>query len=167
MSQAFWKVYKSKVLQTFNAEEDGEIQEESDTAEMIEPEKQDMGEEGLNMSQLAKKVQGALGWRSITSLFGKEEEEHRTDHGADTRPEEEEEQPSSPNLQETPQERNPSALWSVFSRRWQQSSTERTQSRGVLAEPPVDSNVAQHTEETPFRWGFLTSKIAELRSKSD
>ncbi|KAM8976258.1 uncharacterized protein C1orf232 homolog [Pelodytes ibericus] len=164
MSQGFWKVYKAKVLQTFNAEQ--EDMQENDTTEMIEPENQAEDEEGLNMSQLAKKVQGALGWRSVTSLFSKEEEQG-AGHTEETRPEQEIEQPPCQHPPENLPERNPSALWDVFSSRWQQGSAERSQGKGVLAEPPVESNAAQHTEETPFKWGFLTSKLAELRSKGD
>ncbi|XP_053310506.1 uncharacterized protein C1orf232 homolog [Spea bombifrons] len=166
MSQGFWKVYKAKVLQTFNAEQDGETQEENDTTEIIEPESPDIGEEGLNMSQLAKKVQGAFGWRSVTSLFSKDEDQ-RMDQRAEYTTEQESEQPPCPPPQENPPERNPSALWGVFSSRWHQNSAERSQGRGVLAEPPVESSSTQQFEETPFRWGFLTSKLAELRSKGD
>ncbi|XP_075437521.1 uncharacterized protein C1orf232 homolog isoform X2 [Ascaphus truei] len=157
--QGFWKVYKAKVLQTFNAEQEGEAQEESYTAEVIEPDTPDVEDEGLNMSHLARKVQGALGWRSVTSLFSKEEEQ---------RPEQGAEQPSASCPSEaTPHERSSSGLWDVFANRWQQSSVEPPEPQGVLAEPPEEHSEAQYPEEMPFKWGFLTSKLAELRGKSD
>ncbi|KAM4796322.1 uncharacterized protein C1orf232 homolog [Rhinophrynus dorsalis] len=160
MSQNFWKLYKAKVLQTFNTEQEGETHEESDTAEMIEPENPESEDEGINMSQIAKKVQGALGWRSVTSLFHKEGEQ---------KAEQEAEQPPAQLSSDNPQEKRSSALWDVFASRWQQSSAERSEAQGVLAEPPEGPTEAQQSEpeEIPFRWGFLTSKLAELRSKSN
>ncbi|XP_069828652.1 uncharacterized protein C1orf232 homolog [Dendropsophus ebraccatus] len=165
MSQSFWKVYKAKVLQTFNAEQDGETLEESETTE-IEPENPENGEEGLNMSQLAKKVQGTFGWRTVASLFTKEEEEE-TDQGVEQQPEMETEQNPSYRTSETPPQKSSSALWNVFASRWQQSNAQRSEARGVLAEPPEEHNEAPRAEETPFRWSFLTSKLAELRSKNE
>ncbi|XP_063810824.1 uncharacterized protein C1orf232 homolog [Pseudophryne corroboree] len=166
MSQNFWKVYKAKVLQTFNTEQDGETHEESDTAEIINAENMDNGDEGLNMSHLAKKVQGAFGWRSVTSLFTKEEE-HRTDENIEHRPEQAAEQSPSSHPPDNLPQKSPSALWDVFSTRWHQSSAEHSEARGVLSEPPPEQHEAQQAEETPFRWSFLTSKLADLRSKSD
>ncbi|XP_075437523.1 uncharacterized protein C1orf232 homolog isoform X4 [Ascaphus truei] len=129
------------------------------TAEVIEPDTPDVEDEGLNMSHLARKVQGALGWRSVTSLFSKEEEQ---------RPEQGAEQPSASCPSEaTPHERSSSGLWDVFANRWQQSSVEPPEPQGVLAEPPEEHSEAQYPEEMPFKWGFLTSKLAELRGKSD
>ncbi|XP_066428566.1 uncharacterized protein C1orf232 homolog [Eleutherodactylus coqui] len=166
MSQSFWNVYKAKVLQTFNAEEDGETLEESDTAEIIEPEIPENEDDGLNMSQIAKKVQGTFGWRTVTSLFTKEEEQ-RTDERIEQRPEMATEQTSSSCTSDNPAQKSSSALWNVFTSRWQQSTVQHSEARGVLAEPPEEHNEAQHVEETPFRWGFLTSKLAELRSKNE
>ncbi|KAM3933725.1 uncharacterized protein C1orf232 homolog [Leptodactylus fuscus] len=163
MSQSFWKVYKTKVLQTFNAEQDGEALEESDAAEIIEPEKSELEDEGINMSQLAKKVQGTFGWRTVTSLFTKEDEEV-ADQREEERPEMSTEQ--TPSSDTTPQ-KSSSALWDVFTSRWQQSTVQRSEARGVLAEPPEEHIEAQHVEETPFRWSFLTSKLAELRNKNE
>ncbi|XP_071993179.1 uncharacterized protein C1orf232 homolog isoform X1 [Engystomops pustulosus] len=166
MSQSFWKVYKAKVLQTFNAEHDEEAFEENDTAEIIEPEKSENGDEVLNMSQLAKKVQGTFGWRTVTSLFTKEEDQG-TDQRDEQRPEMSAEQTPSSRTSDSPPQKSSSALWDVFTSRWQQSNTQRSEARGVLAEPPEEHNEAQRAEETPFRWSFLTSKLAELRSKNE
>ncbi|KAM4700644.1 uncharacterized protein C1orf232 homolog [Discoglossus pictus] len=162
MSQGFWRVYKAKVLQTFNAEQEGEIQEESDIAEMIEPETPDVEDEGINMSQLARKVQGALGWRSVTSIFSREEQER-----VEQRPEQGEEETPVPQPTESPPQRTSSALWGVFTSRWQQSTAERSEERGVLAELPSEPSEPQRQEEAPFKWGFLTSKLSELRSKNE
>ncbi|KAM5180429.1 uncharacterized protein C1orf232 homolog [Mantella aurantiaca] len=166
MSQGFWKVYKAKVLQTFGTEQDGEALEESNTTEVIENESQDNGDEGLNMSQLAKKVQGAFGWRSVTSLFSKDDE-HRTEQDVEQIVEQAPEQAPPPCSEDHPSEKRPSALWDVFSSRWQQRSAERSEAIGVLADPPAEQNEVHHAEETPFKWNFLTSKLAELRSKNE
>ncbi|XP_075051642.1 uncharacterized protein C1orf232 homolog [Mixophyes fleayi] len=166
MSQSFWKIYKAKVLQTFNAEQDGETHEESESAEIIEAENLDNGGEELNMSHFARKVQGAFGWRSVTSLFTKEEEQ-RTDQKVEERPEQTVEQSPLSHPPDNPPQKKPSALWDVFSSRWHQSTAERSEARGVLSEPPDDHNEAQQAQETPFRWSFLTSKLADLTSKSD
>ncbi|XP_068125307.1 uncharacterized protein C1orf232 homolog [Hyperolius riggenbachi] len=140
--------------------------QQSDTSEMIENENQENEEEGLNMSQIARKVQGAIGWRSVTSLFSNDDE-HRTDPRAEPRPEQAMEQPSSSRSPDNPSEKRSTALWDVFSSKWQQRSAERSEARGVLSEPPEEHNEAHQPEETPFRWNFLTSKLAELRSKGD
>ncbi|KAM4048002.1 uncharacterized protein C1orf232 homolog [Anomaloglossus baeobatrachus] len=166
MSQGFWKVYKTKVLQTFNADHEEETMEESDSTEIIEPENPENGDEGINMSHFAKKVQGTFGWKTVTSLFTKEE-----DHGTDQRVEQEpemttEQTPSSCTSDNHPQ-KSSSPLWNVFTSRWQQSTVQRSEARGVLAEPPEEYNEAQHVEETPFKWSFLTKKISELRSKNE
>ncbi|KAM9321573.1 uncharacterized protein C1orf232 homolog [Gastrophryne carolinensis] len=163
---SLWSVYKAKVLQTFGTESDGEMPEESDTSEIIENENQENDAEGLNMSHLARKVQGAFGWKGVSSLFFKDEEQ-RTDQVVEQQPEQVLEQSPSSRFQDNPSEKRSSALWSVFTNKWQQRSAERTEARGVLSEPPAEQNESDHAEETPFRWNFLTSKLAELRSKSD
>ncbi|XP_056413434.1 uncharacterized protein C1orf232 homolog isoform X1 [Hyla sarda] len=166
MSQSFWKVYKAKVLQTFNAEQDGEVLEESDTPE-TEPENPENGEEGMNMSQLAKKVQATFGWRTVTSLFTKEDEEEGTDQRVEQRQEIATEQTPSSRTSDNPPQKSSTALWNVFTSRWQQNTVQRSEAKGVLAEPPEEHNEAKNGEETPFRWNFLTSKLAELRSKNE
>ncbi|CAJ0966755.1 unnamed protein product [Ranitomeya imitator] len=111
-------------------------------------------------------VQGTFGWKTVTSLFTKEEE-----HGTDGRVEQEpeittEETPASCTSDNHPQ-KSSSALWNVFTSRWQQNTVQRSEARGVLAEPPEERNEAQHVEETPFKWSFLTKKLEELRSKNE
>ncbi|XP_040277825.1 uncharacterized protein C1orf232 homolog [Bufo bufo] len=165
MSQSFWKVYKAKVLQTFNTEQNEEAHEESDTTEIIEPENQENGDEGLNMSQLARKVQGTFGWRTVTSLFTREEQE--TDQRVEQASEMETEETASSRTSDNPPQKSSSALWDVFTSRWQQSTVQPSEAKGVLEEPPEEHSETHHVEETPFKWGFLTSKLAELRSKNE
>ncbi|XP_075706701.1 uncharacterized protein C1orf232 homolog [Rhinoderma darwinii] len=133
---------------------------------MIEPDNPENGDEGLNMSQLARKVQGSFGWRTVTSLFTKEEEQE-TDQRFEQRPEIAAEQTPSSHTSDNPPQKSSSPLWNVFTSRWHQSAVQRSEAIGVLAEPPEEHNEAQHVEETPFRWSFLTSKLAELRSKNE
>ncbi|XP_072277858.1 uncharacterized protein C1orf232 homolog [Pyxicephalus adspersus] len=165
MSQSFWKIYKAKVLQTFGTEQDGETFEESNTSEVIQDESQDNEVEGLNMSQLARKVQGAFGWRSVTSLFTKDDE-HRSDQDVEQMEEQVPEEAPQSSL-DYPSEKRSSPLWDVFTSRWQQRSAEHSEAQGVLADPPEQQNEVHQAEETPFKWSFLTSKLAELRSKND
>ncbi|XP_077337198.1 uncharacterized protein C1orf232 homolog [Lithobates pipiens] len=163
---SLWKTYKTKVLQTFGTEEDGETLEESHPSEVTENENQEDGDEGLNMSQLARKVQGAFGWSSVTSLFSKDDD-HRTDQDVDQMAEQAPEQAPPSRSLDHPSEKRSSALWGVFTNRWQQKTSEHSEAKGVLADPPAEQNEAHHVEETPFKWNFLTTKLAELRSKSD
>uniref|UniRef100_A0A8C5Y161 Chromosome 1 open reading frame 230 n=1 Tax=Microcebus murinus TaxID=30608 RepID=A0A8C5Y161_MICMU len=78
MNQAFWKTYKSKVLQTLSGESEEDLTEERENPALVESEKTEPTEEASNaMSQLARRVQGVgvKGWLTMSSLFNKEDED--------------------------------------------------------------------------------------------
>ncbi|XP_053254690.1 uncharacterized protein C1orf232 homolog isoform X2 [Podarcis raffonei] len=156
MTQGFWKVYKAKVLQTLG----GELPEE----------------------ELQDEVQGVgvKGWRSVSSLFSREDEhkllapEPCPDHPLAARPEE-----------DSPSEKKTSGLWDVFATKWQQTSalekaaskaesgdqmSEGTGASGEMAaeEDSCTSldNDLREAEGVAFKWSFLTSKLAEIKNKS-
>ncbi|XP_074418903.1 uncharacterized protein C1orf232 homolog [Larus michahellis] len=171
MTQGFWRLYKAKVLQTLGgAREDGVLQEEGDPPELMETaEPPTLMEEGPSpVSQLARKVQGvgARGWRTLSSLFTREDEhqllspEPCADHPLAASP------PEPP-----PSEKSP-GFWDLFATKWQQASgldkgvspAEPDESPG---EPPGDDGSdLREPEEGAFHWGFLAGKLAEIRSKS-
>ncbi|KAJ1176296.1 hypothetical protein NDU88_001578 [Pleurodeles waltl] len=179
MSQAFWKVYKAKVLQTFGSEQEEELHEERDQPELIESGSPPPMDEGMqSVSQLAQKVQGAgaKGWRTMASLFNKEDE-HKL-----LTPDPVPDHPLAPKPEEPPKEKK-LGLWDVFATKWQQTSINRddTQSEysehvaenSSISEEPVNEdpyssngNETPEPAEMPFKWGFLTSKLAELKSKN-
>nr|KAF6443215.1 hypothetical protein HJG59_001788 [Molossus molossus] len=78
MNQAFWKTYKSKVLQTLSGESEEELAEERENPALVETETAEPTPEAFNpMSQLARRVQGVgvKGWLTMSSLFNKEDED--------------------------------------------------------------------------------------------
>ncbi|XP_023558802.1 uncharacterized protein C1orf232-like [Octodon degus] len=78
MSQAFWKTYKSKVLQTLSGESEEDLAEERENPALAASETAEPTEEAFNpMSQLARRVQGVgvKGWLTMSSLFNKEDED--------------------------------------------------------------------------------------------
>ncbi|XP_011810994.1 PREDICTED: uncharacterized protein LOC105521391 [Colobus angolensis palliatus] len=78
MNQAFWKTYKSKVLQTLSGESEEDLAEERENPALVESETAEPTEETFNpMSQLARRVQGVgvKGWLTMSSLFNKEDED--------------------------------------------------------------------------------------------
>ncbi|ERE83784.1 hypothetical protein H671_2g6455 [Cricetulus griseus] len=78
MNQAFWKAYKSKVLQTLGGESEEDLAEERENPALVESETAEPQEEAFNpMSQLARRVQGVgvKGWLTMSSLFNKEDED--------------------------------------------------------------------------------------------
>uniref|UniRef100_A0A672KSP8 Testis development-related protein-like n=1 Tax=Sinocyclocheilus grahami TaxID=75366 RepID=A0A672KSP8_SINGR len=138
-----WKVYKSKVMKTLNPEMEEDTVEDTvtDAAEDITPIQSDEGPNA--MTQLAKRMQGAgaKGWRSVSSLFTKDDEhqlleaDNHTEH-VSLKPEE----PPRPNKCST-------GFWDNFATKWHQA--------------------VGKSEDTPaFKWNFVTSKLAELKTKS-
>nr|XP_012295228.1 uncharacterized protein LOC105708448 [Aotus nancymaae] len=78
MNQAFWKTYKSKVLQTLSGESEEDLADERENPALVESEMAEPMEETFNpMSQLARRVQGVgvKGWLTMSSLFNKEDED--------------------------------------------------------------------------------------------
>ncbi|XP_050012238.1 uncharacterized protein C1orf232 homolog [Alexandromys fortis] len=180
MNQAFWKAYKSKVLQTLGGESEEDLAEERENPALVESDTAEAPEEAVNpMSQLARRVQGVgvKGWLTMSSLFNKEDEdkllppEPRADHPLAAPPS------SQASAVET-ESRGP-GFWDTFASRWQQQQA-TSMLRGVetTAERDADSQdkPAEEATECPetrevdpaagFKWGFLTHKLAEMRVKA-
>ncbi|XP_026138974.1 uncharacterized protein C1orf232-like [Carassius auratus] len=192
-----WKVYKSKVMKTLNPEmEEDAVEEVTDAAEDIMP---IQSEEGPNaMTQLAKRMQGAgaKGWKSVSSLFTKEDEHQlleadnqpAADHPLAVKPEE----PARPNKRST-------GFWDNFATKWHQAAAMRqaeaggdggeevgneSGARAEDGENQVEqeaeagdsgtgnsfskyTTLGEESEDTPaFKWNFVTSKLAELKTRS-
>ncbi|XP_069333592.1 uncharacterized protein C1orf232 homolog [Eulemur rufifrons] len=180
MNQAFWKTYKSKVLQTLTGESEEDLTEERENPALVESEKAEPTEEASNaMSQLARRVQGVgvKGWLTMSSLFNKEDEdkllppEPCADHPLAARP------PS----QAAAAEPRGQGFWDAFASRWQQQqAAAASMLRG--AEPAMepdpepgdeaaeeDAERAEPREADPaagFKWGFLSHKLAEMKVKA-
>ncbi|XP_068823120.1 uncharacterized protein C1orf232 homolog [Capricornis sumatraensis] len=175
MSQAFWKTYKSKVLQTLSGESEEGLAEEKENPVLVESEMAEPTEEAFNpMSQLARRVQGVgvKGWLTMSSLFNKEDEDKLLP------PEPCADHPLAP--QPAPQAaaevRGP-GFWDAFASRWQQQqAAAASMLRGAEPTPEPDPEAGDEAAERPepreadpvagFKWGFLTHKLAEMRVKA-
>ncbi|EHB00768.1 hypothetical protein GW7_08407 [Heterocephalus glaber] len=181
MSQAFWKTYKSKVLQTLSGESEEDLAEERENPELVASETAEPTEEAFSpMSQLARRVQGVgvKGWLTMSSLFNKEDEdkllppEPCADHPLAARP------PSQAAAEAEP--RGP-GFWDAFASRWQQqqavaasmlrgaepSREPDPEPRDEAAEEAVEHREPGEVDSAAgFKWGFLTHKLAEMRVKA-
>uniref|UniRef100_A0A8C0XA38 Testis development-related protein n=1 Tax=Castor canadensis TaxID=51338 RepID=A0A8C0XA38_CASCN len=181
MNQAFWKTYKSKVLQTLSGESEEDLAEKRESPALVESETAEPMEEAFNpMSQLARRVQGVgvKGWLTMSSLFNKEDEdkllpqEPCVDHPLAARP------PSQAAAAEA-EPRGP-GFWDAFASRWQQQQaaaasllrgadpTERDPEPGdePLEEPAECPGPRETDLAAGFKWGFLTHKLAEMKVKA-
>uniref|UniRef100_A0A8D0B674 Chromosome 1 open reading frame 230 n=1 Tax=Salvator merianae TaxID=96440 RepID=A0A8D0B674_SALMN len=187
MTQNFWKVYKAKVLQTLGGElPEEELQEERENPETMEATDSTLlTEEGSNpVSQLARRVQGVgvKGWRTVSSLFSREDEhkllasEPCPDHPLAAKP-----------AEDSSSEKKASGLWDVFATKWQQASAvEKMATRPNAAEEAAGGGQAseemaaeeasnghdndsdlREAEGVAFKWSFLTSKLAEIKNRSN
>nr|XP_045004724.1 uncharacterized protein C1orf232 homolog [Jaculus jaculus] len=181
MNQAFWKTYKSKVLQTLSGESEEDLAEERESPALVEAEKAEPAEEAFNpMSQLARRVQGVgvKGWLTVSSLFNKDDEdkllppEPCADHPLAARP------PSQAAAEAEPRG---AGFWDAFASRWQQQAAAASVLRGAeptsepdpeeagdqAAEEAVERSEPRETDPAAgFKWGFLTHKLAEMRVKA-
>ncbi|XP_062959768.1 uncharacterized protein C1orf232 homolog [Cynocephalus volans] len=175
MNQAFWKTYKSKVLQTLSGESEEDLAEKKENPTLVESERAEPTEDTFNpVSQLARRVQGVgvKGWLTMSSLFNKEDEgkllppEPCADHPALSR---------SP-LAAAAAPRG-SGLWDALASRWQQQqAAAASKLRGVDPTPEPDPERGDEAAERPepqesdlaagFKWGVLTHKLAEMRVKA-
>ncbi|XP_058408041.1 uncharacterized protein C1orf232 homolog [Diceros bicornis minor] len=181
MNQAFWKTYKSKVLQTLSGESEEDLAEERENPALVESETAGPTEEAFSpMSQLARRVQGVgvKGWLTMSSLFNKEDEdkllppEPCADHPLAARP-----LSQAAAAAEAP--RGP-GFWDAFASRWQQQAAAASMLRGAEPTPEPDpeagDEAAEEAAEPPqpreadavagFKWRFLTHKLAEMRVKA-
>ncbi|XP_039086694.1 uncharacterized protein C1orf232 homolog [Hyaena hyaena] len=183
MNQAFWKTYKSKVLQTLSGESEEELAEERGNPALVESEPAEPTEEAFHpMSQLARRVQGVgvKGWLTMSSLFNKEDEdkllprEPCADHPLAAP------SPSQAVAAAGAEPRGP-GFWDAFASRWQQQqAAAASMLRGAEStrepDPEAGDEAAEEAAERPepgeadtvagFKWGFLTHKLAEMRVKA-
>ncbi|KAM6172853.1 uncharacterized protein C1orf232 homolog isoform 2-T2 [Erethizon dorsatum] len=184
MNQAFWKTYKSKVLQTLSGESEEDLAEERENPVLVASEMAEPTEEAFNpMSQLARRVQGVgvKGWLTMSSLFNKEDEdkllppEPCADHPLAARP------PSEAAAAVAEAEPRGPGFWDAFASRWQQQQAAAVSMlRGAEAsrkpDPEPGDEAAEEAVERPepreadpaagCKWGFLTHKLAEMRVKA-
>ncbi|XP_007893063.1 uncharacterized protein C1orf232 [Callorhinchus milii] len=194
MNQGIWKIYKSKVLKNLSPEQEEEdIKEQSsDTVTGTPlPMPMPMPEEGSTpVSQLAKKMQGVSvkGWKCMSSLFNKEDE-HKLLTPENSTPVEHVLSEPAPAPEAAQTERKVTSFWDTFAIKWSQAgeanqggapphnneteeATEGTGTAGVTgggAEETSSSNDYTNLEgsgDSGFKWNFVTSKLAELKSKS-
>ncbi|XP_059810666.1 uncharacterized protein C1orf232 [Hypanus sabinus] len=183
MNQGIWKIYKSKLLKGFMAEEEEEEEEEikeqtNDTAMDMTTE-----ESSSPVSLLAKKVQGASakGWKCMSSLFNKDDE-HKLLSAENATPAEH--VLSEPAPKEPGSERKMTGFWDAFATRWRQASdtsqgadagsgeeeaASATQTESSSMDHTSDSSLYTNLEapsDPGFKWNFVTSKLAELKNKS-
>ncbi|XP_043942633.1 uncharacterized protein C1orf232 homolog [Protopterus annectens] len=186
MNQALWKTYKSKVLKTFGSDQEDEEdykEQANDNEDTVES--SDMTEEkSSSVSVFAQKMQGAgaKGWRTVSSLFSKDDDQKlltsesnipQADHPLAAKPEEDKFQ----------QKRG--GFWDIFAAKWQQTSAtnqnaaqsqygenvaecsgEMTDGQNENLDYSENSSDLRDMEDTGFKWGFLTSKLAELKSRN-
>ncbi|KAG2460685.1 DHDDS synthase, partial [Polypterus senegalus] len=125
---------------------------------------------------------GAKGWKSMASLFNREDEHkllasestpHTADHPLAVKPEE-------PHV-----EKRSTGFWDTFAVKWQQASAmkagEESHDQEIHAEEGREDIEERHheesnnstnyktlegTEDSGFKWNFVTSKLVELKNKS-
>ncbi|KFO37711.1 hypothetical protein H920_00878 [Fukomys damarensis] len=151
MSQAFWKTYKSKVLQTLSGESEEDLAEERENPELVASEMAEPTEEAFNpMSQLARRVQGVgvKGWLTMSSLFNKEDEDKLL--------------PPEPCADQIQTQRRAFKCLQIPGpsfRDW--NSLDEAAEEAVEHHEPREADPA-----AGFKWGFLTHKLAEMRVKA-
>ncbi|XP_037355229.1 uncharacterized protein C1orf232 homolog [Talpa occidentalis] len=183
MNQAFWKTYKTKMLQTLSGESEEDLAEERENPVLVPSETAEPTEEAFNpMSQLARRVQGVgvKGWLTMSSLFNKDDEdkllppEPCADHPLAAP------RPPQASAAEEAAPRGP-GLWDAFASRWQQQQAAAASIlRGAEAAREPDPEAGEEAAEDAverrepreadpaagFKWGFLTHKLAEMRVKA-
>ncbi|XP_068773491.1 uncharacterized protein C1orf232 homolog [Struthio camelus] len=168
MTQAFWRLYKSKALQTLSGERTDEEAEPPQRMEAAEPPEEAAGP----VAQLARKVQGAgaRGWQTLSALFGREDGRRllSPEPGAD--------RPLSASPAELPPAKAP-GFWDLFASKWQQPAASDEPEPGESPGEPGDfagdggsrpgpAADLRQPEEGAFGWGFLADKLAEIRNKN-
>ncbi|XP_048882173.1 uncharacterized protein C1orf232 isoform X1 [Brienomyrus brachyistius] len=190
-----WKTYKSKVMKTINPEvsEDAVDEQSSEPDSNLTPVQED--ENPNTVSQLAKKMQGAgsRGWKSMSALFNKEDEHQlleaetqpAADHPLAIKPEE-----PPPSKQNTGFWDNFATKWQQAATmrqgaaggkadegaggpegdggHGQEVSQARQENEGGDSGNAFSKHASPggNSEDTPFKWNFVTSKLVELKSKS-
>uniref|UniRef100_A0A8C4TF69 Testis development-related protein n=1 Tax=Erpetoichthys calabaricus TaxID=27687 RepID=A0A8C4TF69_ERPCA len=115
---------------------------------------------------------GAKGWKSMASLFNREDEHKLLAPGQAA--------PMEPHV-----EKRSTGFWDTFAVKWQQASAmkagEESHDQEIHAEEGREDIEERHheesnnstnyktlegTEDSGFKWNFVTSKLAELKNKS-
>nr|XP_015195320.1 PREDICTED: testis development-related protein-like [Lepisosteus oculatus] len=185
MNPALWKTYKSKVLKTLNPDFEEDAVEQSNEVETdLAATPEDEGASAV--SQLARKMQGAgaKGWKSMSALFSREDEHKLL--ASESQPAAD--HPLAPKQEEPRLNKRATGFWDSFATKWQQQSAAMKEAESELAgevvpedagstpeeggiEEGESNNSTKYTtlggaEDTGFKWNFVTSKLAELKSKS-
>ncbi|XP_067318223.1 uncharacterized protein C1orf232-like [Anolis sagrei] len=184
MTQAFWKVYKAKVIQTLGVEsQEEDLEDKIESPKMMETTDSTLltEEESNPVSQLAQRVQGAgaKSCRTAAFLFSREDEhkllasEPCADHPLAAKPEE-----------DSASKKRTAGLWDVFASKWQQPSGlekmvdprepfTRGRSGETVAEEEEEEaggtgqdNDLREAEGMAFKWSFLTNKLVEMKNRS-
>ncbi|XP_066542516.1 uncharacterized protein C1orf232 [Hoplias malabaricus] len=117
-----FKVYKSKVMKTFNpdAEEDP-VEEVCEVAEDLTPVQPDEGP--VTVTQLAKRMQGvgAKGWKNVTSFFNKDDEHQLLEAEPDPQPVPDHPLAMKPEEPPRPNKRG-TGFWDNFATKWHQAA---------------------------------------------
>ncbi|XP_029306959.1 uncharacterized protein C1orf232 [Cottoperca gobio] len=184
-----WKVYKSKVLKTLNPEyeEDTaeEVQNVTEVENDISPVQEDEGPNAV--SQLAKKMQGAgsKSWNRLSTLFNKEDE-HQLLEETESPPVPD--HPLAVKPEEPPRPTKRTAFWDSFASNWAAKKQAEAAAAAAAAneaaagqgeegvteavgeesqEVQIPQGEERGSEDTSFKWNFVTSKLAELKTKSN
>uniref|UniRef100_A0A3P8YKI8 Testis development related protein n=1 Tax=Esox lucius TaxID=8010 RepID=A0A3P8YKI8_ESOLU len=147
-------------------------------------------EEGPSaVSQLAKRMQGAgaKGWNRMSALFNREDEHQLLDE-TETPPVADHPLAAMPEEPQRPT--RPSGFWGSFANNWKQMAATRqggensatpanetgptVEGHEVVGEGGGGSNnifskyasLGGGSENTSFKWNFVTSKLADLKTKS-
>ncbi|XP_066573614.1 uncharacterized protein C1orf232 [Amia ocellicauda] len=194
MNPAIWKTYKSKVMKTINPEfEEDTVEQNNEPETDITPTQEEEGPSAV--STLARKMQGAgtKGWKSMSALFNKDDE-HKllapesqpvADHPLAVKPEE-----PRPNKRATGFWDNFAVKWQQAAamkeaegevageavpeegrEAQEEAAGRRQQEEEEEGAGSESNNSSKYTtlggaEDTGFKWNFVTSKLAELKSKS-
>ncbi|XP_037309434.1 uncharacterized protein C1orf232 [Pungitius pungitius] len=180
-----WKVYKSKVLKTINPEyEEGTPEEAAEVQNDVSPVQEDEGPNAV--SQLAKKMQGAgtKSWNRLSSLFNKEDEHQLLE---DTESPPVADHPLAIQPEEPPRPARRTAFWDSFAANWAAKKQAEAAAAAAAASEAAEvqgeeggaeaggeesqggqiTQDEERSEEASFKWNFVTSKLAELKTKSN
>ncbi|XP_076004657.1 uncharacterized protein C1orf232 [Genypterus blacodes] len=186
-----WKTYKSKVLKTLNPEyEEDTAEEVTEVENDVSPVQEDEGPTGV--SQLAKKMQGAgtKSWNRLSALFNKEDE-HQLLEETESPPVAD--HPLAVKPEEFPRPSRRSGFWDSFANNFAKKQAEAA-AAAAAANETVEEEGGQSDEgaeseggggpsgnhsfskyvtlggggesDTSFKWNFVTSKLADLKTKS-
>ncbi|XP_041798216.1 uncharacterized protein C1orf232 [Chelmon rostratus] len=181
-----WKVYKSKVLKTLNPEYEEDAAEEVTEVEndMMSPVQEDEGPNAV--SQLARKMQGAgtKSWNRLSAIFNKDDE-HQLLEETESPPVAD--HPLAVKPEEPPRPTRRSGFWDSFATNWAAKKQAEAAAAaaaaneaaagqgeegvtGAVGEESQDGQITEGEErsgDASFKWNFVTSKLADLKTKTN